>query len=425
LSEFTGERVIPELVNADLLNEHLSRYRFAKHFISGWDRPANVLDAGCGSGYGAAELAEVGSVTGADISAEAVAHAQMRYSQPGVRFLQASCEALPFSDATFDLVVAFEVIEHLDGWQQLLAEAYRVLNWSGVLLVSTPNRDYYAESRGEAGPNPFHRHEFDYKEFRAALETIFPHVRIWVQNHAEAIVFTPQHPAGSWLEAPGGAEPAGANFYLAACSQAPITGNTLFAWLPSSANLLQEREQHIAKLNGELSKKDSWLRQTLDEHSTLQQRHEALTAELEQQNHWAGELNQKVADRDARIGQLQEELESQNARAREAVARLESEQTTRLAWIADLESQIAGAKTEIERLSEQERLAKVEAAERNAEAQAIIDRLENTVTERTEWAQRLDGELEDCREELSRIKSSNWYRAGANLGLGPRPRGGK
>ena len=128
------------------------------------------------------------AVTGTDISAEAVSM-HVNGMAPGLAFLQ--LPARRCLSAAFDLVVAFEVIEHLDRWQELLAEANRVLKSSGVLLVSTPNRDYYAESRGEAGPNPFHRHEFDYDEFRRLLEAVFPYVRIWTQNHAEAIVFAP------------------------------------------------------------------------------------------------------------------------------------------------------------------------------------------------------------------------------------------
>jgi methylase of polypeptide subunit release factors len=66
LGEFTGERVIPGQVETDLWNEHFSRYAFATLFASG----KRVLDLGCGSGYGSAELARTAeSVIGVDVSA--------------------------------------------------------------------------------------------------------------------------------------------------------------------------------------------------------------------------------------------------------------------------------------------------------------------------------------------------------------------
>jgi ubiquinone/menaquinone biosynthesis C-methylase UbiE len=376
LSEFTGERVIPELVDADLLNEHLARYRFAKHFA---DANSCVLDAGCGAGYGTAELAQsAGSVTGFDISSEAAKDARARYGKSNARFLQASCEGLPFAGGVFDLVTAFEVIEHLDHWRELLTETNRVLKPSGVLLVSTPNREYYAESRGEAGPNPFHVHEFDYEEFRQALSAVYPHVRIWTQNHAEAIVFSPVDPAGGLLEASGANDFAAAHFYLAACSQSPIAANDVFAWVPSSANLLRERERHIAKLEAELEKKDAWLRQTIDAHGELQRHHEAVTAELQKQNNWAAELNGEIGRGRARIDELQ------------------SEQDERLRWVESL-------KNRIQEFEEQARTA-----------QAHIDHLEA----RAVRAETLDG-------ELRRIESSRWFRMGAKLGVGPHPRDGQ
>ena len=53
MAEFTGERVIPGQVDVDLLNEHMARYTFAARLARG----KRVLDAGCGAGYGSAELA--------------------------------------------------------------------------------------------------------------------------------------------------------------------------------------------------------------------------------------------------------------------------------------------------------------------------------------------------------------------------------
>ena len=129
MAEFTGERLIPGQVDVDLLNEHLARYAFAARLAHG----KRVLDAGCGAGYGSAELAgQAASVTGADLAADAVDFARAHYGVPNLAFEQASCDRLPHRDGCFDLVVAFEVIEHLEGWREFLLEARRVLappNW--------------------------------------------------------------------------------------------------------------------------------------------------------------------------------------------------------------------------------------------------------------------------------------------------------
>lgn len=442
--EFTGERVIPELVDADLLNEHLARYRFANRIAARAGSTPAVLDAGCGSGYGAAEFSCAGSVTAADISAAAIAHARERYGSNGVRFLQASCEALPFARGSFDVVVAFEVIEHLTRWQDLIAEANRVLKSSGVFLVSTPNRHYYAESRGDSGPNPFHCHEFDYEEFGAALKAVFPHVGIWTQNHAGAIAFSPQGMVGG--EKPAVAlvdrateDTAGAHFFLAICSQLPVAADETFVWVPSSANVLQERERHIAKLSGELAQKDAWLREGVAEHGELQRKHDALLAELEQRNQWAAELNREIGARNARIVELQ------------------NEHAGRLTWIAEIESQLERARVEVARVNDELRqvrekaqgeLDRLEAENRRVrlDSHAQSEALERTIIERTEWAQRLNSEVDaarlqigelnarnaaleanvaDLAGELDRIAASRWMIAGARLGLGPRKRDGK
>src|SRR5205085_1595172 len=109
LAEFTGERVIPGEVDPDLLNEHVARYSFAARMAGG----RRVLDAGCGSGYGSAELARhAREVVGIDVSQQAIDYALAHYPDPKIRFETASCSRVPASAESFDLVVAFEIIEH-------------------------------------------------------------------------------------------------------------------------------------------------------------------------------------------------------------------------------------------------------------------------------------------------------------------------
>jgi 2-polyprenyl-3-methyl-5-hydroxy-6-metoxy-1,4-benzoquinol methylase len=189
--EFTGERVIPGQVNDDLWADHISRYAFASRFAA----HANVLDLGCGTGYGVAELSpSARNIVGIDPADEAVSYARSHYSHANTTFLRASATDLPFRAASFDLITAFEVIEHLAGWRSLVAEARRVLDPAGVFLVSTPNKLYYTESRGSEGPNPFHEHEFEYEEFRTALKEFFPHVTMLQQNRVESVGFYPETP---------------------------------------------------------------------------------------------------------------------------------------------------------------------------------------------------------------------------------------
>jgi SAM-dependent methyltransferase len=375
LLEFTGERVVPGLVDPNLLNEHVARYRFAARFTEGFaerftEQPC-VLDAGCGSGYGSAELANAAAVIGIDISADAVAHAREAFSRAGVHFLQGACESLPFTGESFDLLVAFEVIEHLEGWQRMLSEARRVLRPSGVLLVSTPNKAWYNESRADAGPNPYHVREFEYREFEAALKAVFPHVHLWTQNHSEAIAFVPVSPSCGVLDAPADFAPEQAHFFLAACSQAPIAETRAFAWLPSSGNVLRERQHHISLLE----------------------------SEIEQKNEWLAGLHGEMDTARALIAQLQQELKVTHEGYQEQVSRLDSEAAIRLDWIRDLEAQIGRGRGEIERLGLES------------------DAQRNTIDERTKWAQSLDAELQARRADLEALERTKLVRIGRKLRL--------
>jgi SAM-dependent methyltransferase len=372
LHEFTGERVIPGLVDADLFNEHRARYRFAARFAA---PEMAVLDAGCGTGYGSAEF-DARTVAAIDLSPEAAAHGATHYGRAGAFFAAASCAALPFRDGVFDLVVSFEVIEHLPDYRALLAEARRVLKSGGIFLVSTPNRAYYAESRAQAGPNPFHVREFDYAEFTEILADFFPHVEIWTQNHTDAIVFSPASAASAAVESSGSADPQTAHFFLAACSDRPIAARPLFAWIPAAANTLRERELHIARLASELATKDAWLNDALARHDSLHRTHQDLLAELERRNQWAEHLNSEIAQRDS------------------AISRLQGEAAVRLNWIRDLEDQIARGRGQIEKLNTE-------------------------LITRTEWAQSLDAEIARLRAELDTLLQSRWVRLGKTLHVGP------
>ena len=179
---FTGERFVPG-VGGEIVYEHVHRYAFARRYAAG----KRVLDAACGEGYGSALLAGVArEVTGVDIDGPTIAHAREAYAdRPNLMFMQGSAAELPLPDASVDVVVSFETIEHLDVADQprMLAEFSRVLTDDGVLVLSAPNRPEYSESRGYA--NPYHRHEHDRAELERLLRVTFPAIawhaqRVWL-----------------------------------------------------------------------------------------------------------------------------------------------------------------------------------------------------------------------------------------------------
>ncbi len=411
MAEFTGERLIPGEVDIDLLNEHMARYNFAARLARG----KRVLDAGCGAGYGSAELAQVAeSVVGVDIAPDAIAFARAHYERANLRFEEASCTKLPFEDAAFDLVAAFEVIEHLENWRGFLQEVRRVLAPSGQLIVSTPNKLYYTESRGTEGANPFHVHEFDFDEFTRELKEFFPHVSMFLENHVQGVTFQP-HEAGHTVETRvDAAEPVPdeSHFFIAVCAHRPQIGNPTFIYVPRTANVLRERERHIAKLEGELATKDEWLNECDREHQKLLAMFREQKAELEKSNRWAEELNAELGARGARITELQEELARDQENARQVaakynakIAELEQESREKAQWAIDTETRLTA---EIQKISAvlTERVAAHEQTERELQ-------------ERTAWAQRLDAEKAQLEEQLTMVRASRWIKLGRKVGLGP------
>lgn len=286
---FTGERVVPGAVEPQLWNEHISRYRFACQFANG----KSVLDVGCGAGYGTELLGRRARLAvGFDVSDEAICYATERFSQ--AEFACSSASSVPFKARSFQLITAFEVIEHLADWQAMLQEAKRVMSLDGIFLVSTPNRDYYNESRGFAGPNPYHVHEFDLSEFDTALQEVFPFVQIVAQNQQENITFSATEISGvTSAYVPPVIDLPNSHFFLAVCSFRPIRV-PFFADVSCTYNLLRERERHIRGVQGELADARKAYGQLLEAHQTLSEQHrlacaeqQRLTVEVEQAKHCA------------------------------------------------------------------------------------------------------------------------------------------
>jgi len=351
--EFTGERVVPGKVEPDLLNEHLSRYLFARGFASS----RQVLDLGCGTGYGSAILAESAmSVFAVDISRETIVYARENYAQPGIDFLVANCTQLPVRSESLDLVVCFEVVEHLSEQERLLDEISRVLKQDGLLVISTPNRLYYTEERQEI--NPYHTHEFDHEEFSSYLKRCFEEVEICFQNQVSSIFLggpEPSRALNTHIERLDPKWKTTSNFFLAVCAKkagrVPPYQNLLF--LPSTANLLREKEE------------------------------------------WIGELESRLKELDRRILTLQKEYDQQVEESTAQLTKCHQEFLERTDWANRLSDDL-----------------------RQRDEQ--ITQLQSEYDERTEWALRLNNELGLCQAKLERLKQSKLYRFSKVLGLVPK-----
>jgi len=361
--EFTGERVIPGRGDVDLLNEHRARYWFARRFASG----KNVLDAACGTGYGSAMLAETAkTVIGLDISADALDYARSHFAAPNLRLARADCLALPFAAGKFDLVVGFEIIEHLEAPETFLAELGRVLDPAGVLILSTPNRFYYTDDRGEI--NPFHKREFSFPEFEEILRPLFPHRAILFQNHVSALAIsgpgahlnTSALSANCFFQEDASAPSLdharrAAHFFVALCSAQPLCPIEPLLYLPSAANMLRDREMYIHRLEQRIAEKDAYILQ--------------IQADYESKIEWARSLERDLEKARADLQSLQSDYEG------------------KVEWARSLERHLD-------------------------KARADLGQLQKEFDERTAWALRLN-------DDLQLLIGTRWYRMGRNLNLIP------
>ena len=102
-----------------------------------------LLDVGCGGGVLAEEFARLGPrVTGIDVSAESleVARAHARTEGLYIDYQQGTATELPFDGSSFEVVSCCDVLEHIPGWERVIAEVGRVLLPGGLFLFDTINR---------------------------------------------------------------------------------------------------------------------------------------------------------------------------------------------------------------------------------------------------------------------------------------------
>lgn len=172
--EDTGERMVPAYHKTHMVyGEHIARYSSVLDIV----KNKVVLDVAAGSGYGSALLASVAaSVTGIDINKEAIQYAKKNYGHKNINFIVGSATELPVNDESYDVVVSYETIEHIEDYKGFLREIKRVLRPDGLLILSTPNDLEFPTS------NHFHIHEFEQHELEDEVKRFFKNTKTYLQG---------------------------------------------------------------------------------------------------------------------------------------------------------------------------------------------------------------------------------------------------
>ncbi|WP_447962848.1 glycoside hydrolase family 99-like domain-containing protein [Nitrospira sp. Ecomares 2.1] len=188
---WTGERYVPGVIG-DIELEHLHRYYLARELAVGKD----VLDIACGEGYGSAVLAEVArNVVGVDVSEEVIRYAAERYQRSNVQFKHGACDHIPLPDASMDLIVSFETLEHHDVHHEMMREFVRVLRPDGLVLISSPDKAEYSDKPQFV--NSFHVKELYFEEFQELLLNYFGHAQFYGQRVRYGSCIGPLHNAST------------------------------------------------------------------------------------------------------------------------------------------------------------------------------------------------------------------------------------
>ena len=176
-TNWTGERLETFIISRDTV-EHLHRYTTALEYI----KNKVVLDLACGEGYGSNLMSKVASyVYSVDIDDDTIKAARIKYKNKKIKFLTGSASLIPVDSNKIDVVVSYETIEHHNKHNEMLNEIKRVLKKNGLLIISTPDKLFYSDTRNYK--NEFHVKELYKNEFKDLISNNFINVQLITQTY--------------------------------------------------------------------------------------------------------------------------------------------------------------------------------------------------------------------------------------------------
>lgn len=166
--------------------DHISRYWYAHDLSDG----KSVLDCACGKGYGSYIISKnAASVTGVDLNEGSLAKARETFNKENLNFVKQDVFKLEELDQKFDMIAAFEIIEHIDGSRtdEFLKSLKGALKEDGVLLISTPNHDVTTKSK--VSVPSFHINNLKSTELRQMLNEHFSKVEMLGQYKRRSALY--------------------------------------------------------------------------------------------------------------------------------------------------------------------------------------------------------------------------------------------
>jgi len=173
--ENTGERIILEKETPLMIARHFCSYRFVKEYV----RNKQLLDIGCGEGYGTYYLASFAKeIVGIDYDKAIIDYAKKKYQRDNLTFYATDVKDLANFDNRFDVICSFQTIEHIRNVKLFLENIKNILSDNGIFICSTPNK-LDASPHSDTPLNKFHIKEYFLDEFKELLKSHFKEIDLF------------------------------------------------------------------------------------------------------------------------------------------------------------------------------------------------------------------------------------------------------